>query len=193
MATPFAAAATVDGVVALPDRSTLEATLDPVAQADRLADDAIGAAESHLVDAAVRGRATRHRRALAAELLRAARASDTPGWTGSDDATAARLVAALADTAVRDQAWLAVDSRRVDGRPLWRDLARRAPGPYRAAPLLLFGWACYRAGNGTLAGMAADRAVAADPGYTAADLLRGALSAGVDPRRLPPLRLPSSA
>jgi hypothetical protein len=35
--------------------------------------------------------------------------------------------------------------------------------------------------------------VASDPGYTAADLLLAALAQGVDPRRLPRLRLSRSA
>jgi hypothetical protein len=105
----------------------------------------------------------------------------------------ARLAAGLADIAVRDSVWLAVDQRRLDGRALWRELARRAPEPYDAAALFLFGWAEWRAGNGVLAGIAAERALASDPGYTAAELLLGALRQGLDPRRTPRLRMPKSA
>ena len=71
-------------------------------------------------------------------------------------------------------------------------MARRLPGPYDAAPLFLFGWASWRAGNGALAGIAAERAVTSDPAYSAADLLLAALSRGLDPRRLPRLRARSA-
>ena len=84
---------------------------------------------------------------------------------------------------------LAADSRRIDGRPLWQALGRRLPAPYDAAPLLLFGWISWRRGNGALARTAAERALASNPHYTAAELLLGALSRGADPRRVPRLRL----
>jgi hypothetical protein len=90
---------------------------------------------------------------------------------------------------VRDAVWVAVDDRRLDGRPLWRQLARQLPSPYDAAPLFLFGWTSWRAGNGMLAGLAAERALASDPGYTAADLLlRTLVMNGVSPRSVPSLR-----
>ena len=71
-----------------------------------------------------------------------------------------------------------MDEGRVDGRVLWRYLARRLPAPYDAAPLFLFGWRSYRDGDGALASMAAERALSSDPGYSAADLLLAALSQG---------------
>ncbi len=101
--------------------------------------------------------------------------------------------AALSDIELRDSVWMAVDDGRLGGRPLWRELARRLPSPYDAAPLFLYGWAAWRSGDGALAGIAADRAVGSDPGYSAADLLLAALAQGVDPGRLPKLRLPRSA
>jgi hypothetical protein len=132
-------------------------------------------------------------RAATRALFAAARESDEPGWPGADDATAARFGAALTRTAVRDSAWRAVDDGRLDGRPLWRDLGRRLPERYAAAPLFLFGWSAWRAGNGTLAAIAAERALASDPGYSAADMLLAALTHGLDPRSFPKLRLPRSA
>jgi hypothetical protein len=89
---------------------------------------------------------------------------------------------------MRDAIWLGIDGHRIDGRPLWRQLARRLPEPYDAAPLFLFGWASWRAGDGALAGIAAERAVDSDPSYTAADLLLAALTRAADPRRMPRLR-----
>ena len=190
----FAAAATYEGVVALPDRAALEALLDPLPPSarDRLAS-AVEQAEHAGVAAALDGHARRFERSVKRALFAAARESIEPGWTGVDEVAAARFGAALSGIAVRDAVWMAVDDGRLDGRPLWRDLARRLPPPYDAAPLFLFGWAAWRSGDGTLAGIAAERAVSSDPGYSAADLLLAALARGVDPRRLPKLRLPRSA
>jgi hypothetical protein len=83
---------------------------------------------------------------------------------------------------------MAIDAGRIDGRPLWRELAHRLPEPYDAAPLFLFAWSSWRDGDGVLARTAVERAIKSDPGYSAADLLLAALSHGIDPRRLPKLR-----
>jgi uncharacterized protein DUF4192 len=190
----FAAAATYDGVVALPDRAALEAVLDPLPTADRNAlSPLIAEAENAAVAAALGHSARRLERSTKRAIFTAARESDLPGWRGLDAETVARFGAGLSGIALRDAVWTAVDDERLDGRPLWRELARRLPAPYSAAPLFLFGWAAWRSGDGTLAGIAAERAVASDPGYSAADLLLAALSHGIDPRRLPRLRLPRSA
>jgi hypothetical protein len=59
------------------------------------------------------------------------------------------------------------------------------PGPATSRPLLAF--AAWQCGNGALANIALDRALADDPGYSMARLLRGVLDAAVPPRlaRLP--------
>jgi hypothetical protein len=82
-----------------------------------------------------------------------------------------------------------VDDKRLDGRPLWRELARRAPVPFDAAAAFLFGWASWRAGDGASANIAAQRAIDSDPGCTAADLLLAALAQGADPRTFPRVRV----
>ncbi|WP_159440873.1 DUF4192 domain-containing protein [Jatrophihabitans endophyticus] len=184
----FAAAATVDGVVPLPGRESLAALLAPLPDPDREAlHPALAAAENDLVAATLDAHAERHVRSVKRALFAAARAGDRTS-APPPAATVARFAVALLEPGVRDAVWLAVDDRRLDGRGLWRDLARRLPSPYDAAPLFLFGWASWRAGNGALAGMAAERALAADPAYGAADLLLAAVSRGVDPRRFPRLR-----
>jgi hypothetical protein len=190
----FTAAATYAGVVALPNRAALEAVLDPLPDDDRVRlGSHIARAENATADAALAGHAQQHHRSIKRALFAAARNADEPGWASSSDADAARFGAALSVVAMRDALWMAVDDGRLDGRALWRDLGRRLPRPYDASPLLLFGWAAWRAGDGALAGIAAERAIASDPGYSAADLLLAALARGVDPRRLPKLRLPRSA
>lgn len=190
----FTAAATYAGVVALPDRGALQAVLDPLPDTERNAvAPLIAAAENASVAAVLQGHAARHERSVKRAIFSAARASAAPRWSGPSDSQVARFGIALGEIAVRDAVWMAIDDARLDGRPLWRDLARRLPGPYDAASLFLFGWATWRAGDGALAGIAAERAVESDPAYSAADLLLAALSRGVDPRRLPRLRLPRSA
>lgn len=188
---PFATAAMVEGVVALPNRTAVAELLAPLPDAEREAlDRAIGDAERGAVEQTIDGQGRRWELSIKRAVFRAARASDEPGWSGPPDETVARFGAALAVTAVRDSVWLAVDNDRLDGRPFWRDLGRRLPRPYDAAPLFLYGWASWRAGDGALAGIAAERAVASNPDYHAADLLLAAISSGTDPRQLPKLRLP---
>jgi hypothetical protein len=185
----YAALATYEGRVALPDRAAVAALLEPEPEAARerlraALDEERRSGERVATDAGDDRRPRATKRALFA----AARAADAPAPWSLDEGEVVRFGAGLTDAALRDAAWLAVDDGRLDGRPLWRELARRLPVPYDAGPLFLFGWAAWRAGDGTLAGMAADRAVASDPGYTAADLLRAAVHLGVSPRLVPRLR-----
>jgi hypothetical protein len=185
-----AAAATYAGLVALPDRAALERTLEPLPEQQReLLTPLIEAAEHECHRAVLDARRARHDRSVKRALFAAARRSDEPrGAAALTDAEAARFGVALTDIAIRDALWMAVDGERLDGRALWLELARRLPGPYDAAALFLYAWACWRAGSGALARTAAERAVASDPDYSAADLLLAALSHGVDPRRMPRLR-----
>ncbi len=187
----FMTAATVAGVVALPDRAALEQLLEPESEMARnRLGPAIDRHDSAGVSAVLDGRGESYTRAVKRALFAAARAADEPEWTQVVDDDVARFGSALREIAVRDSVWMAIDDGRIDGRPLWRALARQLPAPYDAPPLFLFGWASWRSGDGALAGIAADGAVASDPGYTAADLLLAALARGLDPRRMPRLRMP---
>ena len=185
----FAATATVEGIVALPDRAAVEAVLEPAPAAVLAAlEPLIEQFEHAAVAEVLAGHSTRSTRSLIRSLFAAARAAEAPAWNPPNDATVARFGVALGSIPIRDAVWMAIDDRRLTGRALWRDLACRLPSPYDAPPLFLFGWSAWRAGDGTLANIAAARAVDSDPGYSAADLLSGALANGVDPRRLPKLR-----
>ncbi|MEO8887868.1 MAG: DUF4192 domain-containing protein [Jatrophihabitantaceae bacterium] len=192
---PFVAAATYAGLVALPDRDSLSAQLDPLPDLARATlEPMIAEQERAVVAAVLDGAGGRTERSLKRTLFAAARAADRSRPAAAlGDRDAARFAVALSGTGMRDSVWMAVDDRRLDGRELWRDLARRVPAPYDAAPLFLFGWACWRAGHGALAGIAAQRAIDSDPTYSAADLLLAALARGLDPRQLPRLRLSRSA
>ncbi len=190
----FAAAATFAGVVALPDRTALEQLLDPLPDDERAQlRPLLDAAEHEFVGALVSGGSDRLDRSVKRAMFATARQADEAGWDGLDDPTVARYGAALNGRALRDSMWTAIDDGRLNGRGLWRELARRLPSPYDAAPLFLYGWASWRSGDGALAGIAADRAVASDPRYSAADLLQAAVTYGLDPRRTPRLRLPRPA
>jgi hypothetical protein len=187
----FAAGATYEGIVPLPDRAALAATLEPVPDQQRAAlwpqlDEENARAAREIV----RGDGTRRHRAITREILRHARHTDAEA-AGAELAAeqVVRFGAALTVTAVRDAIWMAIEHERADGRALWRELARRLPVPYDAAPLFLFGWTSWRAGDGTRAGIAAERAVASDPGYTAADLLLAALAHGLNPHQVPRMRM----
>jgi hypothetical protein len=178
------AAATVAGMVARPSRSALAQVLQPRPEADRQA-----------MARWVREAARRREERIASTSIGRWQRSAVRSVFGAtrrlgvlDDAQAAQQLVALADTAVRDACWLAVDEGRIDGEGLWRELAARAPLPYSTGPLFLFAWQQWRRGNGTLAGIAAERALRADPEYRAAQLLLAALQQGLNPFRSKRLR-----
>jgi len=196
---PFVAAATYAGVVALPDRQALAGTLQPQPVECRarmrplLHEHELAAARANVDDGSRRYERARLRALFAA--ARRARAAEAGPDSGTgvsaldmSDAELAAHAVALTALGVRDRIWLAIDDGRLDGRALWREMARRLPSPYDAPPLFLYGWASWRDGNGALALIAAERAIDSDRQYTAADLLLATLSHGLDPRHTPPLR-----
>ena len=63
-------------------------------------------------------------------------------------------------------------------RRLWTDLVRRAQPGYVAAPACLLAFTAWQGGDGALANIALDRALADDPDYSMALLLRDVLDAG---------------
>jgi len=191
----FSAEATYAGMAVLPDRAALAAMLAPAPDRERLHPvlDAAVDCGQWADDRAGRGADARAVDATARQILAMARDSGRRRWHGPSDEQAVRLGIALRSTEVRDRVWTAIDRGEVDGGPLWGELARRLPPPYDAAPAFLVGWLAWRAGNGALANVAADRALESDPDYSAAELLVLAVSAGLDPRRTPPLELGADA
>jgi hypothetical protein len=184
--TPFAAAATVAGLTVAPSRHDLERRFEPDRDR-RLPRELVEQEERGLGPVMVNGKLGL-RGDIAVHAIRHAmkQASISP-YGEQLDIDIARLGAALRHHAVRDAIWSAIENDACDADELWLDLARRLPSPYNAAPLFLYGWSAWRRGNGTLAGMAAERALDADPGYRAAELLLSALRRVVDPRALPKL------
>jgi hypothetical protein len=188
-ANPAAAAMTVAGLVAYPDRAALAGTLAPVT----------GAAARSM------GQATHQARERAADLIaqasgpgagRPARLLVEAGRRAVQEAigtyrAGGRLVAdepvawlsvVLAHLAVRDDAWSRMDPGfRAAHLRLWTDVVRRATPAYLPAPASLLAFTAWQSGEGALANIAIDRALAADPGYSLAQLLRGIMDAGAPP------------
>ncbi|MBV9450493.1 MAG: DUF4192 domain-containing protein [Streptosporangiaceae bacterium] len=119
-----------------------------------------------------------------ADLIAAYRA----GGKYASDYQVAWLTVALKDIRVRDDAWARMDPRYPQAHlRLWTDVVRRAQPGHVAAPASLLAFVAWQAGNGALANVALDRALANDGGYSMALLLRQVISAGAPPSmaRLP--------
>jgi hypothetical protein len=195
VAHPAAAALVTAGLAAYPDRESLARTLAP----------AKGAAAESMA------RATERARARVAALLAEQRASGHGGdvlrlvaehgrravgeaigaYRGGGrltDDQLAWLSVALTDLRVRDDAWARMDpDHREAHQRLWTDIVRRACPEYVPAPASLLAFTAWQAGEGTLANIAIERALDADPQYSMALLLSDVIDAGVPPSeaRLP--------
>jgi Domain of unknown function (DUF4192) len=100
----------------------------------------------------------------------------TPG------ADAAWLMLVLRDLRVRDDAWSRmVPEYRTAHQKLWTDLTRLARPGHVAAPASLLAFVAWESGNGALANVALDRALADDPRYSMAWLLRQVINSGAPP------------
>lgn len=97
-------------------------------------------------------------------------------------AEAAWLTLLLRDWHVRDNAWAQmVPEHCTAHQKLWTDLTRLARPGYVAAPASLLAFVAWESGNGALANVALDRAIADDPAYTLAHSLQQAISSGASP------------
>jgi len=110
------------------------------------------------------------------------------GGRFTSDYEIARITVALRDLRVRDDAWARMDPGHSEAHQrLWIDVVRRAQPGYVAAPAALLAFVAWQAGEGALANVALDRALADDPQYSMAMLLRQVITAGAPPSlaRLP--------
>jgi hypothetical protein len=137
------------------------------------------------------GRLGAARHMIASEGLAAVGAMITryrEGARFTSDDEVARLTVALRDLRVRDDAWARMDPGHSDAHQrLWTDVVRRAQPGYTAAPAALLAFVAWQSGDGALANVALDRALADDPRYSMALLLRQVITAGAPPAlaRLP--------
>jgi len=202
-----AAAAVYAGLVALPGREALAATLAPVT----------GPARQRMIAA------TAAACALLAEVLDAARAEADEADEHPDAVLDIRLGHALQAAArtyltrvqERYRAGRPVDdehaamltvlldlpslwdvaARATNGEAwqiqMWSDLVRRAEPAFTSPAATLLALSALQAGHGPLAGMAVGRALAADPRDRFAQLLDLAIAAGIDPGTVTALLSPA--
>lgn len=178
---PVAAAAAAAGVVIHADRDELRRLVAPD-------DDAALARRAELLDAAVC--AAELDRSLAGSsaalrdlrLVRAAARAAARGELPTGDLEVVRLAVALSDRPVRDSALeLCLGDTADAAERLWLALTRATPPPEVAEPAALAALSAYLRGDGTLAGMALDRALAAWPGHSLAMLVDQVVRYGVSP------------
>lgn len=101
---------------------------------------------------------------------------------------AARMVAAVTRTSLRDVAWAEMGpanaSRHVD---LWADLVRRSPEPAAAPVSALLSFAAWLSGNGALGRCAVDLCQRSNPDYSMAQLVAAALDSAMPPTAWSPV------
>ncbi|MGN6161313.1 MAG: DUF4192 domain-containing protein, partial [Marmoricola sp.] len=142
---PFTARRVLDGVVVHGSRAELVATLQPEPGEDIAA-----------VAEAARAWQLRDQPADASWLRSVIRGALTTGTLREEDLP--RVLAALRDPSLSDLAWALVDRTQADGHVgLWRQVVRRAPDDYVAAPACLLAFSAWLAGDGALAWCALDR------------------------------------
>ena len=191
-----AAAMASAGNRVLADRAAVVARVAPLGgSAAESMRQATRRAERHAAQLLAKVRKSRRigaaRQLIAAEGLNAVGAmiaTYRAGGTYTTDYQIAWLTVALRDLRVRDDAWARMDPAQVDAhRRLWIDVTRRAQPGYVAAPASLLAFVAWQSGDGALANVALDRAVADEPRYSMALLLRQVISAGAPPSlaRLP--------
>jgi hypothetical protein len=101
------------------------------------------------------------------------------------DQEVARVVCGLRDPQVRDRALqLALGPDAPAAEQLWTECTRRAPAPLDAAPATLLAVSAWLRGDGAMAHVALDRALAGAPDYALARLLAAALAACLRPAEL---------
>jgi hypothetical protein len=98
------------------------------------------------------------------------------------DRQVARLAWGLRDVDLRDRALtLALGRSAAAAQVVWTELTRRSPAPLDAAPATLLAVTAWVRGDGALANVALERALASETTYTFAVLLRSALDACLPP------------
>jgi hypothetical protein len=99
-----------------------------------------------------------------------------------DDPTIVRLARALSTAEIREACLaMPLTHRAAAAEHLWLILTRAIPGHARAHPASLLAVSAYLRGEGTLASMAVDTALAANPAHHLTNTLRHALDCGIPP------------
>jgi hypothetical protein len=183
---PLAAAAALTGQVLEEDRGALVRRIAPVGL---LAAAGMARACDEVGDRLARRTAERGWEEVVEEgwaaVLAAVEAMGPGPGQGLSDHQVARLAWALRDVDLRDRALaLALGTSAAAAEVVWTELTRRAPAPLDAAPATLLAVTAWVRGDGALANVALDRALASEPSYTFAVLLRSALEACIRPAEI---------
>jgi hypothetical protein len=195
-ASPAAAAIAAAGFPVLADRAAVAAQIAPLGgiaaesmrQATRRAERHAGQLLGKVRKSARLGAARQMIAAAGLNAVGALIATYRGGGRYATDYQLAWITVALRDLRVRDDAWARMDPEHLDAhRRLWIDVTRRAQPGYVAAPASLLAFVAWQAGDGALANVALDRALADEPQYSMALLLRQVITAGAPPAlaRLP--------
>jgi hypothetical protein len=180
---PLAAAAALTGQVVEADRAALVRRIAPVGF---LAAEGMARACDEVGDELARRTAQLGWDVVMDEAWAAVLAAVEAAGPGSvqrlTDRQVARLAWGLRDVDQRDRALaLALGRSAAAAEVVWTELTRRAPAPLDAAPATLLAVTAWVRGDGALANVALDRALASEPSYTFAALLRSALDACLRP------------
>jgi hypothetical protein len=190
---PAAAALNQAGLDAFPDRAALARTLEPAPGTARPTRQATGRALRR-VDKLITGAQRDGRDAAEAlaeagrNVVRGAIEQYRSGARITDRGRLAFLSVVLADLRVRDDAWARMDpEHRGPHLQLWTDVITGAAPEFVPAPASLLAFTAWQCGEGALANVAVERALAADPAYSMALLIAEAVHAGLPPSaaRLP--------
>jgi hypothetical protein len=181
----LAAEAVYQGMVALPDRKSLVASVSPVEGEARremtAATERARRRRAGLTDGDV-PRAGRQAVREAERVARAARqlSADEFAWLG----------VLLVDSLVLDYAMerSGPDDWRIR---LWTEVVRRVEPGFVPGPACLLGFAAWRAGEGALARVAVDRALTANVGHRMAAVLDRLLASGIRPHALVAMSSPA--
>jgi Domain of unknown function (DUF4192) len=179
-----AVALVADGATAMPSRAALAASVagpsgPPAVELARLQ----AAAAEGLAARMEAGEPVADVREETVALFRAA--LDRPPAQLLTDEGAARLLAGLVDIEARDVVLGWAGQRDTEGLlALLLALAPRAVDPLEAPVLTALAWVAYARGDGTLANIAVERALASDPTYMMARLVASGLDAGMHPKHV---------
>jgi hypothetical protein len=101
-----------------------------------------------------------------------------------DDATVVRIAHALSCPDVREACLaMALTARARPAERMWTVLTRAVPGQAVAVPAALLAVCAYLRGEGALAGVAVDIALAADPDHPLSHTMREVMDHGIPPHR----------
>jgi hypothetical protein len=173
--------AVAGGQEILPSRAALAAKLDPVSGPRRRWLNQGAETVARQITAALNTRQDRTVEDVGLDDLAPALAAALERHRFTDE-VALRFAMWATILPVRDALWALVtpDNAR-DMVGLWSHVARCAPPPMSSPSLTLAGFASWLCGDGALALIAAERALALDPEYTLAGLLLRMLEQGVPP------------